>query len=49
MTLHRAGLAAAIEDFPLIECLCIVLNEEWDHRLYAERDLDALEARTKEN
>jgi len=27
------------------ECLLIVLNEEWEHRLYAERDLDALEAR----
>ena len=37
------------EDFPLIDCLWIVLNEEWEHRLYAERDLDALEARTKEN
>jgi hypothetical protein len=28
--------------FPLKECLLIVLNEEWQHRLYAERDLDAL-------
>jgi hypothetical protein len=27
------------------ECLLIVLNEEWEHRLYAERDLDALVAR----
>jgi len=27
------------------ECLLIILNEEWEHRLYAERDLDALEAR----
>jgi hypothetical protein len=27
------------EDFPLAECLRIVLNEEWEHRLYAERDL----------
>jgi hypothetical protein len=26
------------------ECLLIILNEEWEHRLYAERDLDALEA-----
>ena len=26
------------------ECLQIVLNEEWEHRLYAERDLDALAA-----
>ncbi|HTN80373.1 MAG TPA: DinB family protein [Acidimicrobiales bacterium] len=29
-------------DFPLKECLQIVLNEEWEHRLYAERDLAAL-------
>jgi hypothetical protein len=27
------------------ECLLVILNEEWEHRLYAERDLDALEAR----
>jgi hypothetical protein len=27
------------------ECLLVVLNEEWEHRLYAERDLDALQAR----
>ena len=32
--------------FPVRECLLIVLNEEWLHRLYAERDLDALEAGT---
>ncbi len=25
------------------ECLLIILNEEWQHRLYAERDLDVLE------
>jgi len=31
-----------LENFPVKECLCIVLNEEWQHRLYAERDLDAL-------
>jgi len=31
-----------MQDFPLKECLRIVLNEEWHHRLYAERDLDAL-------
>ncbi|MEU8322379.1 DinB family protein [Nonomuraea sp. NPDC048881] len=28
--------------FPLKECLHIVLHEEWEHRLYAERDLNAL-------
>ncbi|MGC4938830.1 DinB family protein [Kribbella sp. DT2] len=33
-----------IEDFPLKECLSIVLNEEWEHRQYAERDLTALGA-----
>jgi len=31
------------ENFPVKECLSIVLNEEWEHRLYAERDLTALE------
>ncbi|MGO9159327.1 MAG: DinB family protein [Streptosporangiaceae bacterium] len=33
--------------YPVRECLLIILNEEWEHRLYAERDLAAaLEART---
>jgi hypothetical protein len=32
--------------YPVRECLLTVLNEEWEHRLYAERDLDALEARS---
>jgi hypothetical protein len=31
------------ERFPLRECLLIILNEEWEHRLYAERDLTKLE------
>ena len=31
------------ESFPVRECLLIVLNEEWHPRLYAERDLAALE------
>ncbi len=31
--------------FPVRECLLIVLNEEWWHRQYAERDLSALEER----
>ena len=31
-----------IEDVPFKECLLIVLNEEWAHRCYAERDLAAL-------
>lgn len=32
-----------LEGFPFKECLLIVLNEEWEHRLYAERDLTKLE------
>jgi hypothetical protein len=28
-------------------CLLVILNEEWEHRLYAERDLDVLEARAR--
>ena len=28
--------------FPVHECLLVVLNEEWCHRRYAERDLDVL-------
>jgi hypothetical protein len=31
--------------YPVRECLLIILNEEWVHRLFAERDLDAVEAR----
>jgi hypothetical protein len=30
--------------YPVRECLLLVLNEQWEHRLYAERDLAALEA-----
>ena len=29
--------------FAARECLLVVLNEEWCHRQYAERDLSALE------
>jgi hypothetical protein len=32
--------------YPVRECLLCILNEEWEHRLYAERDLDVLEARS---
>jgi hypothetical protein len=32
------------QSFQVRECLLVILNEEWEHRLYAERDLDALEA-----
>ena len=31
--------------YPVRQCLLIILNEEWEHRLYAERDLAALESR----
>jgi hypothetical protein len=31
--------------YPVRECLLTILNEEWWHRRYAERDLDALAAR----
>jgi uncharacterized damage-inducible protein DinB len=33
------------ESFPVRECLLIVLNEEWWHRIYAERDLAVLAKR----
>ena len=31
--------------YPVRQCLLVILNEEWVHRLFAERDLDAVEAR----
>jgi hypothetical protein len=31
--------------YPVRRCLLIVLNEEWEHRLYAERDIAVLEAK----
>jgi hypothetical protein len=34
--------------YPVRTCLRVVLNEEWEHRLYAERDLAVLEARGME-
>jgi len=37
-----------MENFALQECLRIVLSEEWEHRLYAERDLSAMEKETLE-
>ena len=36
-----------LEDFPLRECLYVVLSEEWEHRLYAERDLTDLRQATE--
>lgn len=32
------------QSFPVRQCLLVVLNEEWQHRLFAERDLDVLTA-----
>jgi len=34
------------ESFAVRRCLQTILSEEWQHRLYAERDLDALTARS---
>lgn len=36
---------AEAEGLTVAQCLRVVLNEEWEHRLYAERDLAALSAR----
>jgi uncharacterized protein YjbI with pentapeptide repeats len=33
------------ESFPVRRCLQAILIEEWEHRLYAERDLDLLTSR----
>ena len=30
------------DSLTVAQCLRVVLNEEWEHRLYAERDLTAL-------
>ena len=35
----------ASESFPVRRCLQAILSEEWEHRRYAERDLDVLAAR----
>ena len=32
------------EGLTVAQCLGVVLNEEWEHRLYAERDLSAMSA-----
>lgn len=34
------------EPFPVAECLRVILNEEWEHRRYAERDLDRVVAQS---
>jgi uncharacterized protein YjbI with pentapeptide repeats len=35
------------KSFPVARCLRCILNEEWEHRLFAERDLDLLTARPR--
>jgi hypothetical protein len=37
------------ESFAVRRCLQAILDEEWLHRLYAERDLDVLESRVAPN
>jgi hypothetical protein len=32
--------------YPVRNCLLVILNEEWEHRLYAERDMDVLQRLT---
>jgi len=34
------------ESFAVRRCLQVILNEEWEHRLYAERDFDVLESQS---
>lgn len=34
------------ESFPVRRCLQAILSEEWEHRLYVERDFDVLDARS---
>ena len=34
------------KSFPVRRCLLAILNEEWEHRLYAERDFDLLESQS---
>jgi hypothetical protein len=33
--------------YPVRACLRVVVNEEWEHHLYANRDLAVLEERLK--
>lgn len=33
--------------YPVARCLGAILNEEWEHRRYAERDFDLLESRAR--
>ena len=38
-----AGWVPEGSTYSVRECLGVVLSEEWEHRLYAERDLAILE------
>ena len=38
-------LSSPNRSFPVRKCLLIILNEEWWHRQFAERDLAVLESR----
>lgn len=40
-----AGWPDEGKTFPVRECLLVVLNEEWWHRMYAERDLAVIEGK----
>jgi DinB family protein/pentapeptide repeat protein len=42
--LEAPGYPEPGESFPVRDCLRNILNEEWEHRRYAERDLDILTA-----
>jgi hypothetical protein len=42
--LEAPGYPRPGHSFPVRECLRNILNEEWEHRRYAERDLDILTA-----
>jgi hypothetical protein len=42
VTAAGPGWPPAGEVVPVQECLSVILNEEWEHRLYAERDLGLL-------
>ena len=35
-------------DETTLQCLHVILNEEWEHLRYAVRDLDAIEARSRQ-
>jgi hypothetical protein len=37
------------KSFPVRRCLQAVISEEWQHRLYAERDFDVLESHSRDN